>query len=86
MLSVITYFTGGVKYSVPESLALTYVMGIARILVFAYLLSMYFGVDFNSLTAILAVLYADFRFYLDFSHYMELLDASENDEESDETE
>ena len=83
MQSAIIYFTGGVKYSVPDSLALTYIFGVIRVLLFAYVLSYFFQADFTPIIAAVSVLFADFRFYLDFSDYMTNIDEDVDDIDSD---
>jgi CBS domain containing-hemolysin-like protein len=82
--SVIIYFTGGVKYSVPESLALNYLLGVIRIILLALVLCYYFQAPFSVLTIAIAILYADFRFYMDFSNYMDMIDGSVEEDNEEE--
>jgi hypothetical protein len=78
---VLTYFTGGAKYSVPSEFALTYIITQLRFLFFSFVLSYYFSVPYTVITMALAVLLADFRFYIDFTTYV---DSSINNIEQDE--
>jgi len=80
--SVITYFTGGLKYPIPSELGLSYLLVQIRFLAYGYVISSYFNTDFTALTAILCILIADFRFFIDFIDYIEaILDSSEEDDE-----
>lgn len=81
MLSVITYFTGGIKYSVPNELWFTYSLVLGRFIFASYVISYYFLVPYSVLTLAITVLLADFRFYIDFQEYMEFLLDNPDDEE-----
>jgi hypothetical protein len=81
---VITYFTGGASYSVPSDLALTYVLTVIRFLFFGFILSYYFQMPYTVVTMSLSILLADFRFFVDFTQYMDvLLGLSQEDYEED---
>lgn len=82
MLSVITYFTGGIKYSVPNELWFTYALALLRFIFAGYIISYYFVVDYTVLTLSISVLLADLRFYLDFREYMDFLLEDPEDEEN----
>lgn len=87
MKSVLTYFTGGINYSVPPELSLSYILLQLRFLFFSYLITYYFVVPYTVLTMVITVLLADFRFYLEFNEYIEsMVDAltSDDSEDSDE--
>lgn len=80
MLSVITYFTGGIKYSVPNELWFTYVLIVLRFLFASYVISYYFLVPYSAITLAITVLLADLRFYIDFREYIDfLLDNPDDD-------
>jgi hypothetical protein len=81
LLSVITYFTGGIKYNVPNELWFTYSLVLGRFIFASYVISYYFLVPYSVLTLAITVLLADFRFYLDFQEYMEFLLDNPDDEE-----
>lgn len=71
MRSVITYFTGGASYSVPNELVLTYALTLIRFLFFGYIITYYFQLPYTVLTMAVSVLLADFRFFIDFSEFMD---------------
>lgn len=73
MQSVITYFTGGASYSVPFELTFTYLLTLLRFLFFGFVINYYFGTPYSVLTMSLSVLLADFRFFVDFSEYMDIV-------------
>lgn len=85
MLSVITYFTGGILFAVPNELWFSYVLSTLRFIFAGYVLSYYFNVEYTVITMALSVLLADFRFYTDFSEYMlnDLDDEEDNDDGDD---
>lgn len=78
------YFTGGVNYSVPSELSLSYALLQIRFLFFSYVITYYFAVPYTVLTMVIAVLLADFRFYIEFNDYIEsMVDALTSDESED---
>lgn len=81
MKSVIIYFTGGLKYSVPNSFLLSYAMVQVRFLLYSWLITYYFQVEYVALTMILSFILADFRFFIDFNEYIdsEVQDKDEED-------
>ena len=84
MRLVITYFTGGASYSVPSDLALTYILTLIRFLFFGFVISYYFQMPYTVITMSLSVLLADFRFFVDFTEYMDtLMGLSEEEYEED---
>lgn len=68
----------------PESLALTYLLGVIRTILLALVICYYFQAPFSVLTIAIAILYADFRFYMDFSNFMDKMDGSMEDEDDEE--
>lgn len=78
--SLITYFTGGNKYTIPFDFALSYGLTILRFLFASFVISYYFALEYTVLTMSLAVLLADFRFYLDFNQVIEELDEEDEDD------
>lgn len=74
------YFTGGVSYSVPNELSFTYILTQLRFLFFSYVITYYFAVPYTIITMVVAVLLADFRFFIDFSDY---IDSMSNELEED---
>ena len=83
MRSIITYFTGGASYSVPADLTFTYILTQLRFLFFGFVIGYYFAVPYTVATMAISVLLADFRFFIDFTEYMDILlgDVDENDDE-----
>jgi len=83
--SVLIYFTGGANYSVPSELSFTYILTQLRFLFFSYIIAYYFAVPYTVITMAIAVLLADFRFFIDFSEYIEAItDNSDEEYEDDE--
>lgn len=82
MLLVITYFTGGIKYSVPNELWFTYTLAMLRFIFVGYIISYYFVSEYSVLTFAISVLLADLRFYMDFREYMDFLLEDPEDEEN----
>lgn len=80
---MLTYFTGGINYSVPNELSLTYILVQLRFLFFSFVLTYYFAVPYTVLTMVIAVLFADFRFYIEFVNYIEAILGYEEQEDSD---
>lgn len=74
MRSVITYFSGGVNYAVPSSLAFDYCLRHLRFIFISFIISYYFQVEYSVITMAIAMVLADLRFYIDFDEYMALLD------------
>lgn len=84
MRYIITYFTGGASYSVPNSLLVTYVLAQLRFLFFGFMIVYYLQVPYTVSIMALSVLLADFRFFIDFSAYMDMIvDSEEDDAEED---
>jgi hypothetical protein len=81
LLSTITYFTGGASYSVPTELIFTYVLTQLRFLFFGFVIVYYFQVPYTVIIMALSVLLADYRFFIDFTDYMNLM--TEDDTEED---
>lgn len=75
LFNTIVYLSGGVKYSVPNELFLTYVLTQLRFLFISYIVSSYLELPYTVGIMAITVLLADFRFYQDFSNAI--------DEESD---
>lgn len=84
MKLVLTYFTGGANYSVPNELSFTYILTQLRFIFFSYIITYYFAVPYTVLTMALAVLFADFRFFVDFSEYIDAITGDVDTEEDDE--
>ena len=84
MKSVITYFSGGVNYAVPSTLAFDYCLRQLRFVFISYLISYYFQADYNIITMACAMVLADLRFYMDFDEYMSLHDKLSEELEEDE--
>lgn len=82
--SVITYFTGGTNYSIPPELGLSYLLLQLRFLVYGYVISYYFQVQYSEITAALGILLADFRFFIDFNDYIESVLTSEEEDDEEE--
>jgi len=82
--SVITYFTGGASYSVPNTLVLTYILTQLRFLFFSFVISYYFGMPYTVITMSISVLLADLRFFIDFSDFMDKVFGLEEDIDEDE--
>lgn len=76
MRLVVTYFTGGISYSVPNDLTLTYAIVQLRFLFFSFLITYYLAVPYTVAIMVIAVLLADFRFYLDFGYYIESINGN----------
>lgn len=83
MKSVLIYFTGGANYSVPTELSMTYILIQLRFILFSYIVTYYFEAQYTAITMVLAAILADLRFFLDFSTYIESLNADNGDEEED---
>lgn len=83
MKSALTYFTGGVNYSVPAELSFSYILLQLRFLFFSYLITYYFAVPYTVLTMVITVLLADFRFYVEFIDYIESVLGVDDSEELD---
>lgn len=81
MRSVITYFTGGTKYSVPADLGLSYLLLQLRFMLFGYVVSYYFDTPFSAVTAALCIVLADLRFFIDFTDYIDSQLEPEDDDE-----
>lgn len=74
MKSVITYFTGGVNYAVPSTLAFDYCLRHLRFIFISYIITYYFQAEYSIVTMACAMVLADLRFYMDFDEYMSLQD------------
>ena len=68
LFNTIVYLSGGVKYSVPNELLLTYVLTQLRFLFISYIVSSYLELPYTVGIMAITVLLADFRFYQDFSN------------------
>lgn len=84
MKSVITYFTGGVNYAVPSTLAFDYCLRHLRFIFISYIISYYFQAEYSIITMACAMVLADLRFYMDFDDYMSSI--ADNSEELPEDE
>lgn len=85
MKSVITYFTGGVNYAVPSTLAFDYCLRHLRFIFISYLISYYFQTEYTIVTMAIAMVLADLRFYIDFDEYMDSM-KEDSDSKVDEEE
>jgi high-affinity K+ transport system ATPase subunit B len=81
---VLTYFTGGASYSVPNELSFTYILTQLRFIFLSYVITYYFAVPYTVLTMVTAVLLADFRFFIDFSDYIDAIMGVEDEDDDDE--
>jgi len=77
--SAITYFTGGIKYSIPNDLIFSYALVVLRFIFIGFLVSYYFATPYTVLTFAITILLADFRFFIDFHDYIDFI--SEDSEE-----
>lgn len=84
MKLVLTYFTGGASYSVPNELSFTYILTQLRFLFFSYVITYYFAVPYTVITMAVAVLFADFRFFVDFSEYIDSISNQSEEDMDDE--
>lgn len=80
MHHVITYFTGGLQFSIPNELWLTYILKVVKYLFASFVISVYFSMPYTVLTMAIAVLLADFKFYLEVQNYLDLLLDEEDSE------
>ena len=85
MKSVITYFSGGVNYAVPSTLAFDYCLRHLRFVFISYIITYYFQAQYSIITMACAMVLADLRFYMDFDEYMSLADEITNESPDDET-
>lgn len=67
-MHLITYLTGGMIYTVPNSFVLTYAMVQARFLFGVFLLTYIFSIQYTLPIMVLSVLLADYRFFVDFGY------------------
>ena len=79
MKSVITYFTGGVNYAVPGTLAFDYCLRQLRFVFASFVITYYFKTEYSVITMVIAMLLADLRFYIDFDEYMEQVNNQEEE-------
>lgn len=75
-----TYLSGGMFYTVPNSLLFTYVLVQLRFLFGLYLISVVFAFPYTVGFMALSVLLADHRFFVDFGY---LVAKHENIEEEE---
>lgn len=85
MKSVITYFTGGVNYAIPSSLAFDYCLRHLRFIFISFLITYYFQAEYSIITMAIAMLLADLRFYIDFDEYMASLVVVDEESPEDDT-
>lgn len=86
MRSVITYFSGGVNYAVPNTLVFDYCLRHLRFIFISYLITYYFQAEYTVVTMAIAMVLADLRFYIDFDQYMAAVDEADEDTGEDESE
>lgn len=67
-------------YSVHKDFSLTYALTQIRFIFFSFLAVAYFAQPYTVLTLVIAVLLADFRFFLDYNTYIDSF-MGEDDEE-----
>lgn len=80
------YLTGALKYSVPTNFLFSYVLVQARFLLAGFLLTVYFQAEYSIVTMALSILLADFRFYSNFSDYIDMMVGDTTDDEEDDDE
>ena len=80
MDSLVLYFTGGIKYSLPSMFLPTYALVQLRFLLGIFLLTVFLEVDYSVAIMVISVLAADLRFYLD---YIRFIDSSIDVEEDE---
>lgn len=83
MHHIFTYFTGGLVFSIPNDFWLEYTIRIFKYIFFSFIISMYFEVSYTALTMALAVVLADFKFYLDVQNYLDKVLLPEDEEDFD---
>lgn len=71
ILNTLVYVTGGVKYSVPNDLLLTYGLTQLRFLFVSYLICFMLSMPYTVSIMAITVLLADFRFFQDFTNAVE---------------
>ena len=71
-------------YSVHRDFSLTYALTQVRFIFFSFILVTYFMQPYTVLTFVLAVLLADFRFFLDYNNYIDAVMGDDEEEEEDE--
>ena len=81
MKSVITYFTGGANYGIPNALAFEYCIRQLRFIFISYLITYYFQAEYTIVIMASAMVLADLRFYIDFDEYMALQNQPEVSED-----
>jgi hypothetical protein len=79
--NAIVYLSGGFTYSVHKDFILTYALTQVRFIFFSFLLVTYFVQPYTVLTLVLAVVLADFRFFLDYNTYIEAVLGQDEDNE-----
>lgn len=68
-------------YSVHRDFSLTYALTQIRFIFFSFLAVTYFAQPYTVLTLVLAVLFADFRFFLDYNTYIDAFMSEDADDE-----
>lgn len=71
---LILYITEDLVYSVPNDFWLAYVIRIVKTLFFSFLLTVFFNIDYTVLIMAVTVLFADFKFYIDLQHYLDIVE------------
>jgi hypothetical protein len=79
-LYLITYLSGGMVYTVPNSLVLTYLLVQLRFLFGLYLISVLFSFPYTVGFMALSVLLADHRFFVDFGYLVSQHENTEDEE------
>lgn len=77
--NALVYISGGFMYSVHRDFSMTYALTQLRFIFFSFVIVTYFMQPYTVLTFVLAVLLADFRFFLDYNNYIDAIMG--NDEE-----
>ncbi len=81
--SVITYFTGGFSFSVPNEFAFTYALVQFRFLFYSFLICYGLVVPYTVVIMVVTVLLADLRFYIDFNEYIDMISSEGEDSDED---
>jgi hypothetical protein len=74
------YLSGALKYSVPSNFLFSYVLVQSRFILAGFLLTVYFQADYSVITMALSMLLADFRFYSNFSDYIDIVASNDDDD------
>lgn len=73
------YILGLLHFSIPKELAVTYLLFQLRYLFFSYLIVYFFAAPYTLLIFIIAILLADFSFYVGIANYVEAMEEMNDD-------